>query len=77
MNEKVNGEKMRVYSSTTGKEFEAEDGTYYRNLLQCAFMLSKPDCVLLDIFESNGQIVMCFPKWMHSKYIKEWAERPH
>ena len=68
---------MKVFSETTGKVFEAEEAVYYRNLIQCAFMLSKLDCVLLDIFEDKGKIVMAFPKWMHEKYIREWAERPH
>lgn len=68
---------MKVFSSTTGKIFEAEEAVYYRNMIQSAFMLSKIDCELLDVFENNGKIVMCFPKWMHKKYIGEWAERSH
>lgn len=68
---------MKVFSETTGKVFEAEEAVYYRNLTQCAFMLSKTDCVLLDIFENKGKIVMAFPLWMHKKYIQEWIERPH
>lgn len=46
-------------------------------MVQSAFMLSKIDCELLDVFENNGKIVMCFPKWMHKKYIGEWAERSY
>lgn len=68
---------MKVISSTTGKVFEAEEAVYYRNMVQSAFMLSKIDCELLDVFENNGKIVMCFPKWMHKKYIGEWAERSY
>lgn len=68
---------MKVTSSTTGKVYEAEEATYYRNMIQSAFMLSKIDCELLDVFENNGKIVMCFPKWMHKKYIGEWVERSH
>ena len=68
---------MKVFSSTTGKIFEAEEAVYYRNMIQSAFMLSKIDCELLDVFENNGKIVMCFPKWMHKKYIGEWAERSY
>lgn len=67
---------MKVYSSTTGKNYEVEESTHYRNMTQCAFMLSKFDCELLDVFENNGKIVMVFPRWMHEKYIREWAERP-
>ena len=66
---------MKVFSETTGKVFEAEDAVYYRNMIQSAFMLSKSDCVLLDVFENRGKVVMCFPKWMHEKYIREWSER--
>lgn len=68
---------MKVYSSTTGKTFEAEEAVYYRNMVQSAFMLSKIDCELLDVFENDGKIVMCFPKWMHKKYAEEWNNRPH
>jgi hypothetical protein len=66
---------MKVFSSTTGKVYEAEEATYYRNMIQSAFMLSKADCELYDVFENDGKIVMVFPKWMHKKYIGEWAER--
>lgn len=68
---------MKVYSSTTGKIYEAEEAIYYRNMIQSAFMLSKIDCELYDVFENNGMIVMVFPKWMHKKYIREWSERSH
>lgn len=66
---------MKVFSETTGKVFEAEEAVYYRNMIQSAFMLSKSDCVLLDVFENNGKVVMCFPKWMHNKYFPEWNKR--
>lgn len=66
---------MRVFSSTTSKSYELEDSTHYRNMSQCAFMLSKFDCELLDVFENKGKIVMVFPRWMHEKYIREWNER--
>lgn len=66
---------MKVISNTTGKIYEAEEVIHYRNMIQSAFMLSKIDCELLDVFENKGKIVMVFPKWMHEKYIKEWVER--
>ena len=68
---------MKVFSNTTGKVYEAEEATYYRNMIQSAFMLSKIDCELWDVFESNGKIVMVFPTTLHKKYIGEWAERYH
>ena len=67
--------RMKVFSSTTGKVYEAEEATYYRNMIQSAFMLSKVDCELLDVFENNGKIVMVFPTSLHKKYIGEWMER--
>ena len=48
---------MKVFSSTTGKSYEIEEVAHYRNMAQCAFMLSKFDCELLDVFENNGKIV--------------------
>lgn len=68
---------MKVFSSTTGKTYEVEESTYYRNMAQCAFMLSKFDCELLDVFESDGKVVMVFPRWLHKKYAQEWRERPY
>lgn len=66
---------MKVYSETTHMNYEPEDAVYYRNVVQAAWMLSKPDCVLFDVFESQGKIVFAFQKEFHKKYISEWAER--
>ena len=66
---------MKVISNTTGKIYESEEAVHYRNMIQSAFMLSKIDCELLDVFENNGKIVMVFPEWMHKKYIQEWIDR--
>ena len=66
---------MKVFSTTTGKVYEAEEATYYRNMAQSAFMLSKIDCELWDVFENIVKIVMVFPTVLHKKYIGEWAER--
>lgn len=69
---------MIEHSDVTGKTFQAEDACYYRNILQSAFMLAKPDCELLDVFaDGNEKIVFVFPKQMHKKYINEWMNRPH
>lgn len=67
---------MKYYSEKTGKHYEAESSVFYRNLVQAAWLLNKPDSVLLDIFcDSNGKMVLVFPKELHKKYIGEWAER--
>lgn len=67
---------MRYYSETTGKYYEAESAVFYRNLVQAAWLLSKPDAILLDIFcDGNGKMVLVFPIELHKKYIAEWAER--
>lgn len=68
---------MKVYSDTTQRTYELEDVVHYRNLIQATWLLSKPDTILLDIFESNGKMVLVFPREIHNKYIREWAERPH
>lgn len=67
---------MKVFSSTTSKTYDVEESIAYKNMLQSAFMLSKYDCELLDVYENRGKITMVFPRWMHEKYIREWAERP-
>lgn len=69
---------MMQYSGVTGKYYESKETMFYRNVLQAAFMMSKPDMVLLDLFtDSYGKLVFCFPKELHEKYIQEWANRPH
>ena len=67
---------MKVVSSTTGKFYESEDAIFYVNLVQAAWLLNKPDAVLLDIFcRGDGRMVLVFPKELHKKYVAEWAER--
>lgn len=67
---------MKYFSETTGREYEAESSVFYRNLVQAAWLLAKPDAILLDIFcDSGGKMVLVFPKELHKKYIQEWAER--
>jgi hypothetical protein len=69
---------MKTYSDVTGKEFESNDAVFYRNVVQSAWLLSKPDAVLLDLFtDGSGKLVFVFPKSLHRKYINEWANRPH
>lgn len=67
---------MEYYSETTGRRYESEGAVFYRNLVQAAWLLSKPDATLYDIFcDSNGKMVLVFPLELHKKYIEEWAER--
>lgn len=66
---------MIEYSKTTHLDYNPDDAVFYRNCVQSAWMISKPDCVLLDVFEDNGKLVFAFPKYLHRKYIKEWVER--
>lgn len=67
---------MKIYSETTGKEYDDVDAVFYRNLVQAAWLLNKPNAILLDIFcDSKGKMVLVFPKWLHKMYIQEWAER--
>lgn len=67
---------MKYFSETTGKEYEAESAVFYRNLVQAAWLLSKPDATLLDIFcDGSGKMVLVFPVELHKRYIQEWSER--
>ena len=66
---------MKIFSETTGKEYEAEEAVFYRNVIQSAWLLGKPDTILLDIFcDSGGKMVLVFPKELHKKYINDWIE---
>ena len=67
---------MRVYSDTTQKYYEVEDAVHYKNVVQSAWMMTHPDCELLDIFvESDGKFVFVFSKEQHKRWIKEWIKR--
>lgn len=68
---------MIIYSDTTQRTYDDIDAVFYRNLVQAAWLLNKPNATLLDIFcDGNGRLVLVFPKELHKKYIREWAERP-
>lgn len=68
---------MKIFSETTGREYDDMDAVFYRNLVQAAWLLNKPEAILLDIFcDGGGKMVLVFPKELHKKYIQEWAERP-
>lgn len=67
---------MKIYSETTGKTYNDEDAVFYANLVQAAWLMSKPDATLLDIFcRGDGRMILVFPKELHKKYVAEWAER--
>lgn len=67
---------MKIYSETTGKTYNDEEAVFYANLVQAAWLMSKPDATLLDIFcRSDGRMILVFPKELHKKYVAEWAER--
>lgn len=66
---------MKEYSNVTQRWYEPDDAVFYRNITQAAWMLSHPDCTLLDIFESDGKLVMVFPKEQHRRWIGDWMSR--
>lgn len=70
---------MYVTSDVTGKTYESKEATFYRNVVQSAWMLHEhSDCVLLDLFtDSQGKLVFVFPTEQHKMWIKDWANRPH
>lgn len=68
---------MKEYSEVTQRWYEPDDCVFYRNGYQAAFMLTKPDCMLMDMFEDKGKLVFAFPRRLHKKYIREWHEREH
>lgn len=67
---------MKIYSETTGKTYDDNEAVFYANLVQAAWLMSKPDATLLDIFcRGDGRMVLVFPKELHKRYVAEWAER--
>lgn len=68
---------MIEYSTVTQRSYDPDDAVFYRNILQVAWLLTKSDCVILDVFESDGKLVVAIPRELHKKYIGEWAERKH
>lgn len=67
---------MMCYSDTTGKTYDDLEAVFYANLVQAAWLMSKPDATLLDVFcRGDGRMILVFPKELHKKYIGEWVER--
>ena len=67
---------MKIYSETTQRQYDDMEAVFYANLVQAAWLLSKPDATLLDIFcRGDGRMILVFPKELHKKYVAEWAER--
>lgn len=68
---------MMEYSTATQRSYDPDNCVFYRNGYQAAWMMTHPDCTLLDVFESNGKLVYVFSREDHKKYIKEWNNRVH
>lgn len=68
---------MKEYSDITQRWYEPDECVFYKNGYQAAFMLSHPDVVLYDIFESDGKLVFVFSRSAHRKYIDIWRTREH
>jgi hypothetical protein len=68
---------MKEYSDITQRWYEPDECVFYKNGYQAAFMLSHPDVVLYDIFESDGKLVFVFSRNAHRKYINIWRTREH
>ena len=69
---------MLQHSDVTGRDFYDEEAVYYRNVIQSAWMLSHPDCILLDVFtDSKGKIVYVLPKEKQKNKNGESANRKH
>ena len=67
---------MKIFSETTSKTYDDKEAVFYANLVQAAWLMSKPDATLLDIFcRNDGRMVLVFPLELHKKYVAEWAER--
>ena len=68
---------MKEYSDITQRWYEPDECVFYKNGYQAAFMLSHPDVILYDIFESDGKLVFVFSRDTHRKYINIWRTREH
>lgn len=68
---------MREYSDVFNRYYEQEDGILILNPKQCAFYLEH-GVPLLDVYSSNGELVLVFQKSVSREYYKIWKSRnPH
>lgn len=65
---------MYMTSDVTGKTYQAEDAVFFRNLVQSSFYISN-GATILDIFtDSDGLLVIVFPRDEHKILIKKWVD---
>lgn len=65
---------MIEHSDVTGRTFNSEDAVYFRNLVQSSFYIAH-NATILDIFaDSEGKMVVVFPREEHNKLLKLWMD---
>lgn len=64
---------MREYSDVFKQYYDLEDSILILNPKQGAYYLDK-HVPLLDIYSSNGELVLVFQKSASRKYYKNWKE---
>lgn len=65
---------MITVSELTGKTYDDSNCVFYRNLYQCAFMVSH-NIYPIDIFtDGGGKLVMVFDRAEHNRMISLWVK---
>lgn len=65
---------MYMMSDVTGKTYQTEDAVFFRNLVQSSFYISN-GATILDVFtDSDGLLVIVFPREEHKVLIRKWME---
>ena len=65
---------MITVSELNGKTYDDSDCVFYRNLIQCAFMIAH-NVYPIDMFtDGGGKLVMVFEREKHNKMMPLWIE---
>lgn len=66
---------MITTSDLTGKVYDDSNCVFYRNLIQCAFMVAHNEYPVDMFTDGGGKLVMVFSKESHSRIMPLWIEK--
>lgn len=66
---------MKAYSEVTHTWYDTDNTVFFRNIIQAGWYVMK-GATILDVFaDSEGKLVVAFPRDEHNALIIEWVAR--
>lgn len=66
---------MKAYSEVTHTWYDTDSAVFFRNIIQAGWYVMK-GATILDVFaDSEGKLVVAFPRDEHNVLITEWVAR--